>query len=151
MPNNNQSIIKNDCIVDNNSDSDEDINNIIHEDNIISEELIFNPFNPLNKEINISNVQEILNKYCIFTKPFNMDLYKRAFIHRSYTKRPKLENEESNITIVEQPEDCLPLKTKSNERLEFIGDGVLECVTKYYLYKRFPKADEGFMTEKKLR
>lgn len=142
--------IKNDCIVDNNSDSDEDINNIIPEDNIISEELIFNPFNPLNKEINISNVQEILNKYCIFTKPFNMDLYKRAFIHRSYTKRPKLENEESNITIVEQPEDCLPLKTKSNERLEFIGDGVLECVTKYYLYKRFPKADEGFMTEKKI-
>ena len=142
--------IKNDCIVDNNSDSDEDINNIIPEDNIISEELIFNPFNPLNKEINISNVQEILNKYCIFTKPFNMDLYKRAFIHRSYTKRPKLENEESNITIVEQPEECLPLKTKSNERLEFIGDGVLECVTKYYLYKRFPKADEGFMTEKKI-
>tara|TARA_E500000178_G_scaffold23552_1_gene21796 strand:- start:3891 stop:5015 length:1125 start_codon:yes stop_codon:yes gene_type:complete len=142
--------IKNDCIVDNNSDSDEDINNIIPEDNIISEELIFNPFNHLNKEINISNVQEILNKYCIFTKPFNMDLYKRAFIHRSYTKRPKLENEESNITIVEQPEDCLPLKTKSNERLEFIGDGVLECVTKYYLYKRFPKADEGFMTEKKI-
>ena len=142
--------IKNDCIVDNNSDSDEDINNIIPEDNIISEELIFNPFNPLNKEINISNVQEILNKYCIFTKPFNMELYKRAFIHRSYTKRPKLENEESNITIVEQPEDCLPLKTKSNERLEFIGDGVLECVTKYYLYKRFPKADEGFMTEKKI-
>ncbi|MBT6489978.1 MAG: ribonuclease III, partial [Deltaproteobacteria bacterium] len=38
------------------------------------------------------------------------------------------------------------LKTKSNERLEFIGDGVLECITKYYLYKRFPKADEGFMT-----
>ena len=142
--------IKNDCIVDNNSDSDEDINNIIPEDNIISEELIFNPFNHLNKEINISNVQEILNKYCIFTKPFNMDLYKRAFIHRSYTKRPKLENEESNITIVEQPEECLPLKTKSNERLEFIGDGVLECVTKYYLYKRFPKADEGFMTEKKI-
>jgi ribonuclease-3 len=42
------------------------------------------------------------------------------------------------------------LKTKSNERLEFLGDGVLELVTKYYLYKRFPKADEGFMTEKKI-
>jgi len=42
------------------------------------------------------------------------------------------------------------LKTKSNERLEFIGDGVLELITKYYLYRRFPKADEGFMTEKKI-
>ena len=44
----------------------------------------------------------------------------------------------------------MKLKTKSNERLEFLGDGVLECITKYYLYRRFPKANEGFMTEKKI-
>ena len=31
------------------------------------------------------------------------------------------------------------LRTKSNERLEFLGDGVLECITKYYLYRRFQK------------
>ena len=43
----------------------------------------------------------------------------------------------------------MPLKTKSNERLEFLGDGVLELITKYYLYRRFPKENEGFMTEKK--
>ena len=54
------------------------------------------------------------------------------------------------ITIVERPDDCLSLKTKSNERLEFLGDGVLECITKYYLYRRFPKENEGFMTEKKI-
>ena len=141
------------CLKDNNSDneSDSEPNNITNDDNIInSEELVFNPYNPLNKEIQITNIQEILNNYGIFAKPFNLELYKRAFIHRSYTKKPKLENEESNIIIVEKPEDCLPLKTKSNERLEFIGDGVLECITKYYLYKRFPKADEGFMTEKKI-
>ena len=46
--------------------------------------------------------------------------------------------------------DCMSLKTKSNERLEFLGDGVLECITKYYLYRRFPKGNEGFMTEKKI-
>jgi hypothetical protein len=34
--------------------------------------------------------------------------------------------------------------------LEFIGDGVLECIVKYYLYRRFPKEQEGFMTEKKI-
>jgi dsRNA-specific ribonuclease len=34
--------------------------------------------------------------------------------------------------------------------LEFVGDGVLECITKYYLYRRFPKENEGFMTEKKI-
>ncbi len=141
------------CLKDNNSDNESDTepNNITNDDNIItSDELIFNPYNSINKEIQISHVQEILNKYGIFAKPFNLELYKRAFIHRSYTKRPKLENEEANVIIMDKPDDCLPLKTKSNERLEFIGDGVLECITKYYLYKRFPKADEGFMTEKKI-
>ena len=54
------------------------------------------------------------------------------------------------ITIAPKPPGCLPLSTKSNERLEFLGDGVLECITKYYLYRRFPKEDEGFMTEKKI-
>ena len=49
-----------------------------------------------------------------------------------------------------KPGDCMPLHTKSNERLEFLGDGVLELATKYYLYRRFPKENEGFMTEKKI-
>ena len=44
----------------------------------------------------------------------------------------------------------MTLKTKSNERLEFLGDGILEAITKYYLYRRFPKENEGFMTEKKI-
>jgi ribonuclease-3 len=79
-----------------------------------------------------------------------MELYRRAFIHRSYTKRPGYENLEQNIKIVDRPMDCLPLSTKSNERLEFLGDGILELVTKYYLYRRFPKENEGFMTEKKI-
>jgi dsRNA-specific ribonuclease len=42
------------------------------------------------------------------------------------------------------------LKSKSNERLEFLGDGILELVTKFYLYRRFPNENEGFMTEKKI-
>jgi hypothetical protein len=48
--------------------------------------------------------------------------------------------------ISAKPDNCVPLFTKSNERLEFMGDGILECITKY-LYKRFPKENEGFMTE----
>jgi len=120
------------------------------EDFIITEnELIFNPFNPLNKEITQEDVEKILTTYGLPPKIYNMKLYKRAFIHRSYTKRPHLENIHQKIKIVEKPDDCLPLSTKSNERLEFIGDGILEFVTKFYLYRRFPKENEGFMTEKK--
>jgi len=114
------------------------------------EELIFNPYNPENTEITSKEVQSILNNYGVNYKIDNIVLYQRAFVHKSYTKRPTLENEEADIKIAEKPYNCLPLKTKSNERLEFVGDGVLELITKYYLYRRFPKADEGFMTEKKI-
>ena len=127
-------------------------NKISQEEDVIQTEegLIFNPFNQNNIEITLNDVQSILKSYGLPIEVYNLNLYKRAFIHRSYTKRPIVENEKNNITIVEQPEDCLPLKTKSNERLEFLGDGILEAITKYYLYKRFPKENEGFMTEKKI-
>lgn len=111
---------------------------------------IFDPYNSLNKIISTNEIQNILKQYGIDVTINNYTLYKRAFIHRSYVKRPHLENQENNIIIAPQPSDCLPLYSKSNERLEFIGDGVLECITKYYLYRRFPKENEGFMTEKKI-
>ena len=113
-------------------------------------ELIFDPFNSRNREITKREVQTILETYGIPGKVHNFNLYRRAFIHKSYVKRPFQENEKNGVIIVERPQECMPLKTKSNERLEFLGDGVLECITKYYLYRRFPKANEGFMTEKKI-
>ena len=91
-------------------------------------------------------VQQILSSYGVKDPIRNPKLYRRAFVHRSYSKR-------------DFPPDCDPaacppgvmaIKSTSNERLEFIGDGILELVTKYYLYRRFQKADEGFMTEKKI-
>ena len=112
--------------------------------------LVFNPFNSLNREITLNDVQSILKEYGLPPIVNNLALYKRAFVHRSYTKRPHFENIQHNITIVQQPHDSLPLSSKSNERLEFLGDGVLELVTKFYLYRRFPKENEGFMTEKKI-
>jgi ribonuclease-3 len=125
---------------------------ISHDDDLIKTDdgLVFNPYNSNNVEITLSQVQSILTKYGVPGKVNNMALYKRAFVHKSYTKRPQLYNIQENITITEQPIDCMPLHTKSNERLEFLGDGVLECITKYYLYRRFPKENEGFMTEKKI-
>jgi len=111
---------------------------------------IFDPYNSLNKQIEEQDIRGILQKYGITAPIHNIQLYKRAFVHRSYIKRPHLENTQNHIVIVPKPAECLPLFTKSNERLEFIGDGALECITKYLLYRRFPKENEGFMTEKKI-
>lgn len=114
-----------------------------------AETYVFDPYNPTNIAIDEQDVARILNTYGINVPIFNINLYKRAFIHRSYVKSPQMENEPS-VVIVPKPANCLPLSSKSNERLEFVGDGVLECITKYYLYRRFPNEDEGFMTEKKI-
>jgi len=127
--------------------------NILNDDDLSKledETMIFNPYNSLNTEITLNDVQSILSRYGIPPDVNNLSLYKRAFVHRSYTKRPHFENLQQNIIIVDRPEDCMPLSSKSNERLEFLGDGVLELITKYYLYRRFPKENEGFMTEKKI-
>ncbi|MDF2378713.1 MAG: ribonuclease III [Candidatus Gracilibacteria bacterium] len=55
------------------------------------------------------------------------DLFERVFIHRSYVNEHRKE------------------KLESNERLEFLGDAVLELVTTEYLYKNFDNP-EGDLT-----
>jgi dsRNA-specific ribonuclease len=109
-------------------------------------ELTFNPYNPCNKEISLSQVQTILSKYGVNEQAIDLELYRRAFTHQSYCMRPL----DQRIQIAACPPNCIPIQDKSNERLEFLGDGVLECVTKFYMYRRFTRENEGFMTEKKI-
>lgn len=56
------------------------------------------------------------------------DLLKQAFIHRSY--------------INENPKTGM----SHNERLEFLGDAVLELVVTDFLYKKYPSYTEGELT-----
>ncbi|MCA9353316.1 ribonuclease III [Candidatus Nomurabacteria bacterium] len=58
----------------------------------------------------------------------NKSILTQAFIHRSYlNENPKLGLEH-------------------NERLEFLGDAVLELSVTDYLYKKYPDEDEGILT-----
>jgi ribonuclease-3 len=52
-------------------------------------------------------------------------------------------DEESDIDISK----IVPIQSKSNETLEWLGDSVLQGVTGFYLYKRFTQQDEGFLTK----
>jgi dsRNA-specific ribonuclease len=128
-----------------------DDRNIAHDDDIITvnSELVFNPYNISNQEISLKDIQTILTTYGLPPTVNHFELYRRAFVHQSYCTRSFLEGQHK-IEMVECPPNCLELYSKSNERLEFLGDGVLECVTKYYLYRRFSNENEGFMTEKKI-
>lgn len=57
----------------------------------------------------------------------NKDLLKVAFIHKSFVNEQKGHKEH-------------------NERLEFLGDAVLELVVTEYLYKSYPNKQEGELT-----
>ena len=96
-------------------------------------------FNNCNIEITQEDVLKLFETYGLPNQIFNIRIYKRAFIHKSYTH---MEGKDTSTHSF--------LKSKSNERLEFLGDGILELVTKFYLYRRFPNENEGFMTEKKI-
>jgi ribonuclease-3 len=71
--------------------------------------------------------------FSIFEKKTNIifndkKLLEQAFIHRSYIN----ENTGSHLS--------------HNERLEFLGDAVLELIVTDYLYKKYPDQDEGSLT-----
>jgi ribonuclease-3 len=77
----------------------------------------------MNNKIDFSKFEE---KTKIIFK--DKKLLEQAFIHRSYIN----ENVGS--------------KLKHNERLEFLGDAVLELVTTDYLYNKYTEKDEGELT-----
>ena len=58
----------------------------------------------------------------------NKDLLTQAFVHRSYLN----ENPDFNLS--------------QNERLEFLGDAVLELIVTEELYKKYPEKSEGDLT-----
>ncbi len=61
--------------------------------------------------------------------PNNIELYKLALIHKS-----------ASVTM----EDGSQV---NNERLEYLGDAVIESVTSDYLFIEFPDKNEGFLTQ----
>ena len=60
--------------------------------------------------------------------PHNIELYKTALLHKSIARR----NEKG--------------KPVNNERLEFLGDAILDAVVGYIVFKHFPGKREGFLT-----
>lgn len=59
----------------------------------------------------------------------NKELLDKAFVHKSYINEYKGE-----------------VKKEDNERIEFLGDAVLELVVTEYLYKAYPHKSEGELT-----
>ncbi|MCB9261239.1 MAG: ribonuclease III [Flavobacteriales bacterium] len=63
-------------------------------------------------------------------RPRNIDLYKKAFRHLSASEK---------ILYTDQKD--------SNERLEYLGDAVLDLIVAELVFRKFPFKGEGFLTE----
>jgi ribonuclease-3 len=116
----------------------------------VAEVETISPYNSRNCDIQGAELQQILSNYGVCSRFHNLSLYRRAFVHSSYVRVPDEVNRENGVVLADCPEGVMRLRSKSNERLEFLGDGILEAVTKFYLYRRFPRANEGFLTDKKI-
>ncbi len=81
-----------------------------------------------NKKTFVSKLKKILG-----FRPGNLQLYKIAFIHRS-----------TSFTLPDG-------KQVDNERLEYLGDAILDAILSDFLFGKFPNADEGFMTKIRAR
>lgn len=62
-------------------------------------------------------------------RPRQVRLYELAFLHRS-----------ASVILPDG-------STVNNERLEYLGDAVIDAVVADYLFRRFPKEREGFLTQ----
>ncbi len=67
--------------------------------------------------------------------PKYLHYYNRAFTHKSTSPSRKADG----------PDD--PLNNFNNERLEYLGDAILDAVMAEYLFKKYPLHDEGFLTQ----
>lgn len=89
----------------------------------------FRPYRPADAEFSSDKQLKQAIRSIFGFKPGNIHLYNLAFLHKSVTQETI-----NGIRI-------------NNERLEFLGDAILDAVAADYLFKTFPTRDEGFLTE----
>jgi len=147
--NNKNNIFHSDENDSNDSDSSVNLDDKYEEKN---DKKIYPVYNENNFYINKEIIQSILRKGNIHKEISNIDLWQKAFIHKSYCKHNDFKKNEKffgsidGINIADY-KNIIPLQEDTNEVLEWLGDGVLQSVVAIYLYKRFKSQREGFLTK----
>jgi ribonuclease III len=101
------------------------------------------PFNLSNSLLQMKTIKTILFNHGIDNDPQDISIYRKALLHKSYCTRKNENFLSGNLAC---PVNCLPLQEESNERLEFLGDAVLNLVVADYLFERYVDVNEGFLT-----
>lgn len=107
------------------------------------------PFNSNNILLSDNDLSIFFNSNGLDNIKYNnINLYRNAFVHKSYCTMKNSDFSSGNIKC---PANCLPLQEMSYERLEYLGDSILGMVVANYLYERFPDQNEGFLSKIRTR
>lgn len=110
--------------------------------------------NPHNKLLTRDDVHGILNRFGNIGNDNEMLVinelvhYQKAFVHESYFQNIQ------NVLLNDYPLGNVYINytpDESNERLEFLGDGILKAVMVAYLEERYPNEREKFMSKLKMK
>ena len=93
-----------------------------------------------NKEF-LSALYDILGFY-----PHDIEVYRVAFSHKSLSFRRDFNPKERKGKERRNRNIDNPTKPLNNERLEYLGDAVLETVVSDILFRHYPTKREGFLT-----
>jgi dsRNA-specific ribonuclease len=114
------------------------------------EEIIQIPYNLNNILVQEDDIIKLLNQFNVkIDKVHNIDIFRESFTHKSYCKKSIYPSEilEDAKKELGNPHELLELRENSYERLEYLGDRVLKLIVSFYLFNRYEKENEGFMTK----
>lgn len=99
-----------------------------------------------NRKITKQIIQDIVFEYSgIQINIKNIRKFQKAFMHKSYSSVDSDQSDsDSYCCFRENLKEC-------NEVLEFLGDKVIDLIITEFLFDKFPKKDEGFLTKLKSR
>lgn len=107
-----------------------------------------------NKLVSKRKIEQIVNKYtskihnnCGYIYINNIKKFQKAFVHKSFCMIDSDNSDSDNFSSLSYDKNLL----ESNERLEFLGDKVIDLITTEYLFDKYPQKDEGFLTKLKSR
>jgi ribonuclease-3 len=113
------------------------------------DEIMHIPYNLNNILISEMDIIQILAKYNVNIDKINhIEYFRQAFTHKSYCKKDNQPQHILDAAKLElgNPSELLELMDKCYDRIEYFGDRVLKLIVSMYLFHRYPKQDEGFMT-----
>ena len=113
------------------------------------EEIIQIPYNLNNILVTAEDIIKLLEVFNVKLEKINdIEKFREAFSHKSYYKKTiyPLDILEAAKKELNNPSNLLELRENSYERMEYFGDRVLKLIVSMYLFYRYPKENEGFMT-----